>query len=381
MKIHAKLLSVSLLLRTLSLHPMLLDSNFDASKLEKAEEQDQKHKKSLSTTSSELVELNITQYPLKDLINDFAHKLNINVLYPETESITKTITFNEEKKITTTEAWNFVLMFIEQAGFTLLLRGTGTYVLMANSKSYREPLPLYIGVDFNQLPDTMQRIRYIYYFNNIQVATQQAMLSGILNDILPAQDIASQLMFDATANSMILSTRTDLIKTVMQIISVLDETGFQQAVELLKLEYASAVDVALLFKNILAGGDPAKKPSGFVSLATGARAKYFSDNVRVENLDPNNVRKLNTVVIMGKMHDIEEIKKFIKKYLDVPQESGSSFFHIVELQWAQASALVTTLSALIHGGTTPAGQSTGAVTTDLGFDPAIKVVSETIKQG
>lgn len=380
MKISTKLvLSYSLYFTTISLQAMLLDSNFDATNMEKTEEQILKKRKSLSTTSSELVEFNVAQKPLKDLINDFAHKLNINILYPETETITATVTFDAGKKITMTEAWDFILMIIEQAGYTLVLRGTGTYILLASSKSYKEPLPLYIGVDFNQLPDTMQRIRYIYYFNNIQVSKQQAELQTILTNILPAQDLVSQLVWDPVSNSMILTTRADMIKSIMQLISVLDETGFQQAVELLKLEHAQAKDIAELFKSVFASGsDTAKKPSGFVNLATGARAKYFSDNVRVENLDPENKRQLNTIIIMGKLHDIDEIKKFIKKYLDISQEDGSSFFHVVELQWATASHLATVLNNLIQGGASSTGQSTGTVTSDLGFDPHIKIISETI---
>lgn len=375
-------LQLSLFVSTISIQAMLFDSNFDTTQMEKSEDKIQKRKKSLSTTSSELIELNLAQIPLKDLLNDFAHKLNINILYPETETITATVTFDAGKKITMTEAWNFVLMIVEQAGYTLILKNNATYVLLANSKSYKEPLPLYIGIDFNQLPDTMQRIRYVYYFNNIQVSKQQAELATILTNILPTQDLANQLIWDPNSNSMILTTRADLIKVVMQLISVLDETGFQQAIELFKLEHAQAKDIVELFKSVLTGGsDATKKATGFVNLATGARAKYFSDNVRMENLDPENKRQLNTIIIMGKTQDIDEIKKFIKKYLDIPQEDGNSFFHVVELQWSTATHLATVLNNVVQGGSSTAGQSTGTVTTDLGFDPHIKIISETINQG
>lgn len=382
LKSSTHILQLGLFLSTCSIHAMLLDSNFDATQMEKTEDQILKKRKSLSSTSSEMIEFNFTQKPLKDLINEFAAKLNINILYPETETVTATVTFDAGKKITMTEAWDFVLMIIEQAGYTLLLKGTATYILLASSKSYKEPLPLYIGVDFNQLPDTMQRIRYVYYFNNIQVAKQQAELQTIFTNMLPALDLASQLVWDVNSNSMILTTRADMIKAIMQLVSVLDETGFQQAVELLKLEHAQAKEIVELFKSIFAGSsDAAKKPTGFVNLASGARAKYFSDNVRVENLDPENKRQLNTIIIMGKTHDIDEIKKFIKKYLDISQEDGSSFFHVVELEYASALHLSNVLNNLIQGGASSSGQSTSTATSDLGFDPHIKIVSETINQG
>ena len=277
-------------------------------------------------------------------------------------------------------------MIIEQAGYTLVMRGTTSYVLMAHSKSYNEPLPLYIGVDFNQLPDSMQRIRYIYYFNNIQISAvkPKSDITSILTTILPATDFKDkQFIIDDSSNSIILTTRADLIKTAMQLISVLDETGFQQAVELFKLEHTQAADIVKLFKDVLSGGSDTKKTGGFVNLASGTRAKYFSDNVRVENLDPENKRQLNTIIIMGKLQDIDEIKKFIKKYLDIAQEQGNSFFHVVEPQWASASKLTSVLNNLIQAGGGGSGQSTGNLNSDLGFDPNIppKIISETINTG
>lgn len=368
------------------INAMLLDKATDPADLEetiRVNEQEIKkdRKRSLSSISSELVDFSFQQKNLKDLLNDFAQRLNINILYPETEAVVAKVSFDAGRKITMTEAWEFVVMILEQAGYTLVLKGSNTYVLLTNSKSYKEPLPLYIGVDFNQLPDSMQRIRYIYYFSNIQVAKQSAELQTILGNILPVQDLKDQLMLDSNSNSMILTTRADMIKTVMQLISVLDETGFQQAVELLPLKHAQAKDIVELFKSVIGGSDGAKKSAGFVSLATGQRARYFSDLVRVENLDPSNTRQLNTVIVMGKLHDIEEIKKFIKKYLDIPQEEGKSFFHVVELQWIQAAHFANVLTSLTQAAPTTSGQSAGSISSDLSFDPHIKIVSETISQG
>lgn len=371
-----------------SMYGMLLDSllsNADLEQKLKAYEQEHKKekKRSISSVSSELIEFSYQQKNLKDVLNDFVQKydLNINILYPETETITTKISFDAGRKITVAEAWDFLTMIIEQADYTLVLRGPGTYVLLSKAKSYKEPLPLYIGVDYNQLPDTMQRIRYVYYFSNIQVAKQLPELNTILGNILPAQDLKDQLVLDSNSNSMILTTRADMIKTVMQLISVLDETGFEQAVELYRLNHGQAKDVVDLFKNMIGGGsDPAKK-SGFVSLATGQRARYFSDLVRVENLDPNNIRQLNTIVIMGKQNDIDEIKKFIKKYVDIPQETGKSFFHVVELQYIQAAHFANVLTSLVQAGGSATGQSSGTMSSDLSFDPHIKIASETITQG
>lgn len=360
---------------------ILLDSIIDPAQACKQVDQSKKQKKSLAAKSSQLVSFVYNQEPLKDILNDYAAKLQLNIIYPETETITATVTFDAGKKITVSEAWSFVLMILDQAGYTLVIRDNGSHMIISNSKSHQESLPLYIGVNFEQLPDSMQRIRYIYFFNNIAIAKQKTDLQTILNSMLPTAEIKNQLQFDDNTNTMILTTRADVIKGIMQLITILDETGFAQAVDLIKLEHANVKDVVDLFKNILAGGDAAKKPA--VSLASGTRAKYFPDNVRVENLDPNNIRQLNTLVVMGKPNDIVEIRKFIKKYLDIPQESGNSFFHVVELQWMQATHMADVLNNIVKGEQSASGQSTSTTPSlsDLSFDPQIKIVAETIKQG
>lgn len=369
-----------LFLQTVVTHCMLFDKPVDPDQITKNSTKD--HKKSLSSTSSEMIDFSYDQILIKDLLNIYAEKLNFNILYPETETITSKVSFHAGRKITIAEAWDFIVMILEQAGYTLIMKNASTYVLMTNTKASQEPLPLYIGVNFEQLPDNMQRIRYIYYFNNIQVAKQDAELNLILKNILPAANFANEVIFDKNSNSIILTTRADMIKTIMQLLSVLDETGFSQAVELLELKYAQAKDIVELFKSILSGGtDSTKKPSGFVNLATTARAKYFSENIRVENLDPANIRQLNTIIIMGKIEDVEEVKKFIKKYLDIAQDTGKSFFHVVELQWVQATHVMNVLTSLVQGGSSASGQSTSTVTSDLGFDPHIKILSETVNTG
>ncbi len=198
--------------------------------------------------------------------------------------------------------------------------------------------------------------------------------------MLPATDLTNQLKFDPYTNTMILTTRADVIKNIMQLITILDETGFEQAVELLKLQHAQAKDVVELFKSIL-GPDAAKKNAP-INIAAGTRTKYFSENIRVENLDPNNIRQLNTIVLIGKPEDIESVRTFIKKYIDIAQDKGNSFFHVVDVQWMQASHLANVLNNLIKGGSSSSGQSSSTPSvSELSFDPQIQIMAETVQQG
>lgn len=370
---------------------MLLDKDIDPETVAAQVTTDENNffkqeKKSISSVASELVDFVYDQEDLKKIINDFAQKLQFNVLYPETEQITSKVTFDAGRKVTTLEAWDFVKMILEQAGYALIQRLPNIYTIVQTTKAHTEPLPIYIGVDWHMLPDSMERIRYVYYCSNISVSKQSKDIESLLNSQMLSTQPADKtaLQFEPGSNSIILTTRADVIKSIMQLISVFDESGMQQTVEIVKLEHAIAADIVELFGKIITPDAKAEKGSGFVRTSSVARARYFSDNVKVLNLDPNNIRHLNSIVIIGKPDDIEEIKNFIRKYLDIAQEQGNSFYHVVELQWLQAADFVTVLQNLTapsSGGGSGSGQSSGSIASDLSFDPYIQIVAEATRQG
>jgi general secretion pathway protein D len=362
---------------------MLLDLDMkteEVEKLVKAREEEIKkeRKKSQSGVSSELVEFNYSQKNIKELVSEFAQKLGINILYPETDPLAVQVTFNVGRKLTVAEAWEFVKMILEQAGYTLILRVPGVYTVMQNKSAAKEAIPLYINVDYNQLPDGMDRIRYMYTFANINIGKQfQADLNPILMNILGS---AETFIPDNNSNAIIFTHRSDLIKSAMQILTVFDESGITQTTEIMKLDHAQAADVVTLFTSVMVG-DSSKKGAGFLSTNTIQRARYFSESLKVLNLDAQNARNLNSIVIIGKQEDVDQVKNFVKKYLDIPQEKGKSFFHVVELEWIQAEDFAKNLNNLISAGSGGGAQSTSTIISDIGFDPYIQIMAEKTRQG
>ncbi len=333
-----------------------------------------------SKQSEVLIDFSFKQKNLKDILNDFAQMRDMNIVYPETENITSKVTFDAGKKITMSEAWDFLTMILDQAGFVLIPQGGNMYRLVANKKFFTESIPLYINTDYTALPDSSEKVRYVYFFNNIQISKQQTEITPIIKNILPEQDFAQAYILDLTSNAMILTARAEIIKSVMRLMSVLDESGFKEAVEILKLEYAQASEVTKMLTNMISGADQAKGggSGGYVSLiGSGQKARYFSEYAKIVNMDvEGSTKKFNSVIIMGKTDDVETIKDFIKKYLDVAQQQGKSFFHVIELQWLQASSFVTVLKSLVQG-QTATGQSTSSVgSSRLAFDQQIQIISE-----
>lgn len=349
-----------------------------AEEMSKSETTSIKNSKKRSTVaiSSQLIDFKYDQKDIKDILNDFAQMRGINLIYPEADTITAKVTFDAGKQITMLEAWEFVVMILSQAGFTLVNRDANTYFIIANKDASKEALPLYINVDYQSLPDSQEKIRYIYYCNSIQLSTKQsAEITAILTKIFWPTDFAEKVQLDTSFNAIIFTASAEMIKAAMNIVSVFDEVGMKESVEILRLHYAQASEVALILTNMI-GADP-KKAAGYVSLTTGtSKARYFSESATVLDLDPKQVRKLNSLVVMGRAEDVGNIIDFIKKYLDIPQQQGKSFFHVVELEWLQAATFAPILSNLIKGAG-GSGQSTSSIASGLAFDPQIQVIVET----
>lgn len=336
-------------------------------------------RKATTSISSQLIDFKYDQKDIKDILNDFAQMRGINLIYPEADPITAKVTFDAGKKITMLEAWEFVVMILDQAGFTLINRDANTYFIVANKKASKEAVPLYINVDYHTLPDSQEKIRYIYYCNSIQLSSKQASeMTTILTNIFSPTDFAERVQFDASFNAIVFTASAEMIKTAMNIISVFDEVGERETVEIVKLIYAQASEVAQILTNMI-GSDP-KKLGGYVSLTTGgSKARYFSESATVLDLDPKQARKLNSLVVMGRAEDVHNIIDFIKKYLDIAQQQGKSFFHVVELEWIQASAFANILTSLTKGSGS-SGQSTSSLTSGLSFDPQLQIIPETVTQ-
>lgn len=343
------------------------------------------------THAANLVDFKFDKRDLKDILNEFAQLRGINILYSSTTQLNAKVTFDAGKKITFLKAWDFLLMMIEQAGFSLINQGQDLYALIAIDQVGSTPLPTYINTDANELPLTQERIRYIYYFKNINITQQQNDLSVVLKNFFDQKNINQQLIFDQNYNAVILTAKSEMIKAIMKFIDVFDQSGEGQSVEIFQLKYASANEVAsILTDQLISGQGIAKSNRGLNARQqnSGDGAAVFSTGTRVISLfgaisalgSSSTTASSNSVVIFGKKKDIQQVKDFILEHLDVPLEQGKSFFHVVDLQWINSSTLADVLNNLIKP-SSGSGQSTSVSLSDLAFDPQIQVVPESVTQG
>ena len=100
---------------------------------------------------------------LDTIINTLAAEKNINVILPQGEIPAIKVTLHIEQKLTLSQAWDVLNTLLDVAGFCIVPQGNLIRIVKNNKEIYREPMPTYIGVELDQLPNNDQQIRYLYY--------------------------------------------------------------------------------------------------------------------------------------------------------------------------------------------------------------------------
>jgi len=341
------------------------NAQFLADKLTNPITTQQQTKKSPASNNNQLPSIKIKwdNEDLLDIIHRFTALKGVNIQLPQgANAIANKVTLTIEEKITLDEAWKLLYTLLDDAGYTMEPKGD-MYVIKKNSPDItREPLPLYIGTPPVDLPNTDQRIRYIYYLSNIKLVDDPSSeVPTILTQLLPLNTSAFKV--DTTTNGLIITAKANDIRAAMRIVIDLDKTDFHETLEVVNLHHTNAKTIADLFnEKILKTGSDINKYH--LSAKQQTEITFFSKQTRLINED-----RTNTLFILGKTQATERVKDFILKYLDVELESGKSILHIHQLQYSRAEDLAGVLNSIItsaaQGGS---GQSSvGGVTSSGAF--------------
>lgn len=308
---------------------------------------------------------------LVDVINTVAQKKGINVILPLSNganAINSKITIAIEDKMSCNDAWDFLIQILDIAGYSMVPRSGSYEIVKTTADVGREPLPIYIGVPWETIPETEERIRCVFYLSNIKVPADPGQemeneLYKVITGLMPSAsgqqtgpaDSRSRLAFDPVTNALIISERASVVRSIMQIVAMIDTTGFKEKIEMLQLFNTGALDVKEIFDKIMAPTPPsyrldARKPV--------AEASYFSKFVRIIPYV-----RLNKLIILGREQAVDRVKDFIKKNIDISQDSGQSVFHVYALQYLDAAEFAPILSKIvantITGGQTGQSRSEG----------------------
>jgi len=308
-------------------------------------------KKSTVSAQEQTVAINYDNEDLVDIINHLSALKGVNIMLPQgANAIAAKVTLRIQEKLALSEAWKLLYTLLDIAGYSIEPR-PDMYVIKKNSPDItRDPLPLYIGTQPHQLPDTDQRIRYIYYLSNIKLTDDDTNeIKVVLANLLPLNTSAFKI--DTTTNGVIISAKANDVKAAMKIIVDLDKIDFQESLEVVNLRYTTAATVASLFNDTILKNSDVNKYH--LNTKQHTEVTFFSRQVRLINNDTN-----NTLFILGRPQATQRVKDFILNHVDVELDSGKSILHVYQLQYSRAEDLAGVLQTIVtsasQGGT---GQS------------------------
>jgi len=300
----------------------------------------------------ENIYLNFENASLASLLHYLGEQKKINVL-PHKDLENAKVTLTTKKPLTFQRAWDILLTLLEMNGFTMVKVGK-LYRIVSSNDNGQEPLPIYSsnnGIDPEKLPDSDIVIRYVYFFKNMKTPTAKSILATMLED--------KNIIENADLNACVIKGKSLTIKTAMKIITELDSGGLREAIEIVQLKWTSVDMVKKMFTDIF-GGEEDNRTIRFSPIKKAKESAFFSSDTKII---PEPVK--NSLILMGTQKNIDKIKSFLAKYIDVPIEDAASRIHMKELKYLRATDASQLLMNIIRTPRGSAGEK--AVVVEGGF--------------
>lgn len=277
--------------------------------------------------------------------------------------------------ITVGDAWKAFLTSLDVNGFTII--PSGKYLRIARQRDAKDKqIKTYSG-EF--APDTdlfITRVLPLKYINAEETAR-------VFRNFMPPN--TRIISYDQT-NTLIISDTGSNIKKIVDMVQLLDVEGYDEGLEVIRIRFASAQDIAKLIDQLLpgqAGGAPGQPPGGIPRFRSGGgfASRKTKEGGVISHVIPD--ERTNSVIISANAKGLDQVKELIRK-LDskVTASQGGSRIHVVYLQFADAEQVAQTLNNLASGGgaarpASPTGNlgAPPATTAQL-FEGAIKISAD-----
>jgi general secretion pathway protein D len=254
------------------------------------------------------------------------------------------INFSSNNPLSRRDAWNVFITLLEAAGVTLQPSSMArTYRVVSLSKDSplgytKGPLPLYVGIEPERLPDTDMRIRYLYIVKNTS-------LEAVKNIVKTMQSVAAPDPIEVSeVRGVLITDRVYNIKVIMTVIKELDQITTPEAMSILKLKKADAAKVVDLYRSLVKeeSSIAGMQPSRSLGPKRGDTITYFDPLVKmIPDL------RTNTLILLGPAESIKRIESFIKNYEDASVKAPYMPTRRYALKYTQADAVSRILQQAI----------------------------------
>ena len=271
------------------------------------------------------------------------------------EKVRGKVTIISPSKISVDEAFLVFQSVLQVKGFTTVPAGAVIKIVAtkeAKSSTLRTVLPSGTPAPTDEYITRLIPLKYVDATN--MVAILQPMISP--DGLLAAYSATNTLILIDTA------AQTDRL---VKILGQLDVEGFEQGIEVVRLNYAFATDIAALLQQVLAEqAGPAAGPQTQPGAAPDARVRRGAARPagapgaagtisggttpeRAFKIIPD--ERTNSLILLAGQLEMRRIKDLIDR-LDVPLPLGTGRIHVYYLKYANAYEMVGVLGSLVGGG-------------------------------
>ncbi len=276
------------------------------------------------------------------------------------DKVSGKVTVISPRKMTLEEAYQVFLSVLEVNGYGTVTVGGATKIVKsadAITKSLSTTMTPPASRDDKMVTQIIQ-LRYA------DANDMKTLLSPLISKG------TSQLLAYPQSNVLIITDTMSNISKIMDILKVVDVTGFAQEVRIFTLTYASASDLSTKLTEILSEDKAAQ-----TTRIRTTRQQGVAGGKTAAKIIP--YERTNALIVLASAMDMADIEDLIKT-LDIPTPSGKEDIHVYYLQYANAEDMAKVLTDIPtpeSPETTPADK-TKAVVRGTTKDQGIKISSD-----
>lgn len=246
------------------------------------------------------------------------------------------ITIIAPSRITVAEAYKAFLSALAINGLAVV-PGDGFYKIKQARAAQRDNIDTFSGAYYPTSDQMITRIIKLKYISADEVNKQLRILTSTNGELVPYTPTNSLIISDYGAN----------MDRITKILEQLDVQGFEEQLEVIRVRYARAKDIADLVdqiinkgekKNQFGGGVPRFRPAGTPDTGGGSGAEVYNLVVPDE--------RTNSIIVVGNKAGIEKIRRLVSRldYPMRPDEQGG--FFVYSLRHAEAEPMANILNGI-----------------------------------
>jgi general secretion pathway protein D len=280
----------------------------------------------IKLTDKGKIQLDFVNAEISDLAQSIGELTKRNFIIDD--KVRGTITIISPQPVTVDEAYSAFISALEVKGFAVTKVGQ-----MHKIVPLREMNKMAIPTDVSSAAggDDAFITRLIPVKN-----TRSSEISKTLKNLLTKN--GDMISYDPT-NTLIVTDSVSNLRRLVRIIERLDEVGLEENINILKLQYAPAVDTAEKIKKIFDMGGPTSPGSVAAAGGEGGSYNYISKIIPDE--------RTNSLIIASSPEAFTKVAAFVKRLDGALGDAASSGrIHVHYLNYADSKELATTLSGV-----------------------------------